>query len=418
VRMPTLRPLTLVCVLGIAFGVALRVQELGFPQRLTFDEHHFVENARNFLAGRPDWNDHPPLGKLLMACAMDALGDTPFAWRLVPLLAGLANIALAWWLGRALFRDSVAAWIAAAFFALDGFLIAYSRTALLDGMLLCSALGTLLLLASPSATRILLAGAGVGIAASVKLSGITLALPLALAALALELRWSRRLLVLGGSGFAALIAFYAQYAIGQRLTGLPAAPAGVVSATLTLVRHHAALTAMTNPSTSYWYTWLMALRPIMLRYDAVDGWVRAMTMLGNPLLWWCSAAVVTWRLAATALATPGELAGSALPVADRISAWARERWAELLPLAAYLGFLAPWVITKRDSYIYHFLPSYGVGLLLLAGIAARVRRRFPMAILCGVIVVAEVSVFYAPVWAQFALSPESLALRLFVPAWR
>jgi dolichyl-phosphate-mannose--protein O-mannosyl transferase len=418
VRTLQLRPLTLVCVLGIAFGVVLRVQQLGFPPTLTFDEHHFVENARNFLAGQPDWNDHPPLGKLLMAGAMQALGDTSVAWRLVSLLAGLANLALVWWLARALFRDATAAWLAATFFALDGFLIAYSRTALLDGMLLCAALATLLLLAVPSTTRVLLAGAGLGIAASIKLSGITLALPLTLAALALELRWSRRLLVLGGSSFAALIAFYAQYAIGQRLTGLPAVPAGVVSATLTLVRHHAALTAMTNPATSYWYTWFIPLRPIILRYDAADGWARVMTTLGNPLLWWCSAAVVVWRLAATVLAAARELASSAHRVGQRASAWIRVRWAELLPLAAYLGFLAPWVLTKRDSYIYHFLPSYGFGLVLLAAVAARARQRCPTAILCAVLVIAEVSVFYAPVWAQLPLSADALAWRLFLPVWR
>ena len=37
--------------------------------------HHFVENARNILATRSDWNDHPPLGKLLLAIGIVALGE-------------------------------------------------------------------------------------------------------------------------------------------------------------------------------------------------------------------------------------------------------------------------------------------------------------------------------------------------------
>src|SRR3954447_12118872 len=52
------------CLALVVAGPGLRCQHLMFPARLTFDEHHFVENARNSLAGRPDWNDHPPLGKL------------------------------------------------------------------------------------------------------------------------------------------------------------------------------------------------------------------------------------------------------------------------------------------------------------------------------------------------------------------
>ena len=30
--------------------------------------------------------------------------------------------------------------------------------------------------------------------------------------------------------------------------------------------------------------------------------------------------------------------------------------------------LTPWILTRRDSYAYHYLPSYGFGLLLLAGL--------------------------------------------------
>src|SRR5262249_45966470 len=159
---------------------------------------HFVENARNYLTGQADWNDHPPLGKLLMAAAISLLGDTSLAWRLAPSLCGLLSIVLAFVAARALFRDPIAGALAAAFVALDGFLIAYSRTALLDGMLTCFALVTLALLAgTPTLQRVVAAGAAAGLVSSIKLSGITLALPLLLSVLALRTTRARQLLALG-----------------------------------------------------------------------------------------------------------------------------------------------------------------------------------------------------------------------------
>src|SRR5690349_11306405 len=91
---PALRALFVATLACVAFGVYLRVQSFGFPGHLTFDEHHFVENARNYLARAKDWNDHPPLGKLLMASAMRVLGDTPIGWRITSLLFGFGTIAL------------------------------------------------------------------------------------------------------------------------------------------------------------------------------------------------------------------------------------------------------------------------------------------------------------------------------------
>jgi dolichyl-phosphate-mannose--protein O-mannosyl transferase len=275
------------------------------------------------------------------------------------------------------------------------------------------------LLATPSPVRIVLASAVMGLAASIKLSGITLGLPLVLAVLVLDLSFVRKLPLLAASGLAALLTYYTQYALGQRLTGLPASPAGVVDATMVLVRHHAALTQMTNPFTSHWYTWFIPSKPIMLRYDVIDGvWVRAMTMLGNPLLWWSSAVVVAGTLGSALLQGGRALLGAGGPSHEVVTGFLRSRWPSILPLAGFLGFLSPWVLTSRDSYIYHYLPSYGFGLVLLAGAAAHVGQRFPRALLLAALLVGEVSVFYAPVWAQLPLSADSLVLRLFLPTWR
>lgn len=47
------------CALLVTLGVLLRILGYAEPPTFTFDEHHFVENARNYLHGKNDWNDHP-----------------------------------------------------------------------------------------------------------------------------------------------------------------------------------------------------------------------------------------------------------------------------------------------------------------------------------------------------------------------
>jgi dolichyl-phosphate-mannose--protein O-mannosyl transferase len=395
-------------------GVFLRVQHLGFPPTLTFDEHHFVLNARNFLTTKADWNDHPPIGKLLIAVVIWLHGDDAVGWRIVPLGFGLLSIVLAYFIARALSRDTLAGPLAAAFVAADGFLIAYSRTALLDGMLTAIALGCVLSLAVQSGMpRAIGSGLMFGVATSIKLSGVTLLLPIAWVLFSAPGRWSLRAAHLGVACALGMGVFYAQYALGRHLSGQSASVIDVAEATRTLVVHHLGLTQMTHPLTSYWYSWWLPTRPITMRYDVMEnGRVRAMTTLGNPLLWWCSTAAM--------LASLGAL--SVRWVLARISGAPRSEdvlaRAHMLHGLAWIAFLSPWILTSRDSYIYHYLPSYGLGLVALGALVARFQRRWPRSVLGFVLVVAAVSIFYAPVWGQLPLSPQAYRWRLFLPNWR
>ena len=415
-RLWSARGLMLVCVCSVMFGVYLRVQELAYPPALTFDEHHFVENARNYLAGKADWNDHPPLGKLLIAAAIAWHGDDSVGWRSVPLGFGLLSIVLAYFLGRALTRDPLAGAFAAAFVALDGFLIAFSRTALLDGMLTALALGCVLALSLGRGWwRALAVGVLLGLTASIKFSGVTLLLPCAWIVLSSRERWPVRSAQFSLVCALGLLVFYAQYALGRVLSGQGAAPSDVVAATRVLVVHHLGLTQMTHPLTSHWYTWWLPTRPITLRFDWVEGrQIRAMSSLGNPLLWWTSTAAM--------LASLGSLlwlgARRLMQPSTRDQPRELHTQARVLVGLAWVGFLSPWILTARDSYIYHYLPAYALGLVWLGGLVAQGHRRWPRACLVFVSVVVAVSIFYAPVWAQLPISPRGYDLRLFLHRWR
>jgi dolichyl-phosphate-mannose--protein O-mannosyl transferase len=408
-------PLFAVLFALLLVGVLLRVHRLDDPKVLKWDEVHYVETARAYLAHQYAYNDHPPLSKLIIAVFMAVLGDTSVAWRLPSLLFGLGNFAIIAWLTWTVFRSRRAAWIAAAFVAADGFFIAYSRTALLDGMIVAfSLLSITILLAGRRWWHVLLAGLFVGCATSFKLNGLAflgVAMIICLASRALR-RFTPLLLLTG------LVVFYAQAAFTLWLVGRPSSPSAVIAE---------------NPMSSHWYTWFLPTRPISLRRDAdIDGSIRTLVTLGNPLLWWAStlaviAVVLTvirtgprriWALLKTD-ATPPAPREDEPPTARADRSFLEDRAGALLwVLAAWAAPIVFWIPSLRDSYIYHFLPSYAFGLVLLAGLTDRMYRRYRLHTLLAVVLVAEVTLFYAPIWSEIPLTQTALHARLFFPFWR
>src|SRR5690606_15381462 len=389
-----------------------------------------------------------------------------------------------------LFALPVAGLLAAALLAADGFAIAYSRAGLLDGYL--AALGVLALLVAgprPSPWTAVVGGGVAGRARALKMSGVAVlvppacarpgllagavARPGALARLVASHRPSPWTAVVGGgvaglalaikfSGVAVLVplvlapllagypkrrtgalgaltvvvalgSYTALYALGLSIAGQPASVANVFAETRRLFEHHAVVTEMKNPATSGWVTWAVPLRPLWLGYHEGLGSVRALTSLGNPLVWWSAVALFGSCIASIAYHGVASALGRGGAASDERAAREPERPAELLRpapfvaahgkavlllLSAALAFLAPWVLTHRDSYIYHFLPSYSALIVLLAGFLAFSLEARPRFVLGFVAAAWVVLAFYAPVWSFFETTPEMVRLRMFLPSWR
>ncbi len=164
----------------IAGGLLIRIQGLGSPITYTFDEVYFVHNAQNYAVGLADTNDHPPLGKLLIAVGMVLFGFNSVGWRFIPLCFGLQTIVLAYWAGLTTFQNGRAGWMAAAFVAADGFFISYSRSALLDGIMVCFVIWSFVAAVTAETWRGVVASAIlIGLATSVKWSGVFAVIPAA-----------------------------------------------------------------------------------------------------------------------------------------------------------------------------------------------------------------------------------------------
>lgn len=410
-------PLLAATLSAVCFGVYARLAHLAYPAHLTFDEHHFVENARNYLAHKADWNDHPPLGKLLLVIGMKLFGDTSLGWRIVPALLGILTVVLAHQLGARLFRDRRAGWIAAAFIALDGFHVAYSRTALLDGMLTCFIVGVALVtVVARRGWQILLASVIVGLAAGIKVNAFLLVVPILL--VTIGFRRAPRLSAL----YLALVpcVFYAVFALGLAMSGKAYGPVAVVEATRALLTHHLGLTEMTHPLTSRFYTWLLPTRPITLRFSTGEGgMIRAMTSLGNPLLWWASSVAIVagithllWK-GVQSLAFVGEG-----PAGESPRFFVRHGAAVGWIVMFWGLFVSPWILSRRDSYLYHYLPSHAFAVLLVAGFTAWLYGKRRLAGLGIVLIISLVSVFYLPVNTETPVSRTGFNARLFFPGWR
>lgn len=402
---------TSLLALMIVGGLVCRVWNIAEPRFFTFDEKEFVTNAHNYLVGLRDANDHPPLGKLVMSLGLLLFGNNSLGWRFVPLCFGIENLIIAYFLARALFQSPRAGLFAAAFMAADGFFISYSRAGLLDGILTCLVLLSLLAaVTARGAFGVLLSALLVGLAMSVKWSGAFAAIP-ALAAV----WWLGRAPRLNVLWFL-LVPFVhvGVWTLGLYICQQPSDPASLFTLMKSLYQHHLALGKNINAAASPWYSWLVMYHPIVLKLSQHGADTRYASSAGNPWLWY-----------------PATLVAIGLPVATLLGfAWRRaRRWFEtidrdtlragLLLVLAWFSMFSPWIVARgKYTFQYHYLPSYGFALILLAGAAAVLERRRSFAVNAFTSMAFAVAVFYAPVWAEFPLAEHAANARLVFPSWR
>jgi dolichyl-phosphate-mannose--protein O-mannosyl transferase len=411
---PEVRATTIMLVVMVVGGVALRVWNIGAPPRFTFDEHHFIPNARHYLDGVADDNDHPPLGKLFIAASMLLFGDDPTGWRAASLILGLQTLVVAAALVREVTADRRAGWFAAAFFAADGFFLAYSRTALLDGGLACLVLWSILAALVARSWRGVLASAVlVGLAASVKWSGGFAVLP------ALAAAWMRRRVprwqVLLVFGIAAPATHVGLWMASLAFTHRPASPHALVILMRDLVHRHVSMGHTQNPLASHWFSWPLLYHPIVTKLADYGTGRLYSSSAGNPLLFLSATAAVVLTLAGA----------GACVVRRRAREWIAARVprddarAALLLAGGWLALLAPWIVGRGAyTFMYHYLPSYGPALALAAAVAARVERRAPRAVAAYVGFALVLAIYFAPVWAEFPITVAAANRRLIFIPWQ
>jgi dolichyl-phosphate-mannose--protein O-mannosyl transferase len=400
-------------VLMIVGGIVLRLQNIGYPFQYGFDEEQMVTAARQFLIGVPDTGEccHPPLSKLLVGVSILMFGDNPVAWRYPALCFGLQSIVLVFLIGRSLFKDSRAGWLAAAFMAADGFNIAFSRDAFTEGMITCLVLWSMLAaITARGWAGVLTCAVLVGLAGSVKWSGFAVGLPACVAILML-----RRVPWYSLVSFAVVpFVHLAIWMIGLYLIGHPNDPVSVWEEMRRRQDLHLGFVHGVNPLESAWYTWLVMYHPIVLKSVHAGNRVRLSSSVANLVLF-----------------VAADLCLFALPVVAGVvatSARWRRRWSEWFDAdfsralvilgVSWVSMMLLWFTGRITSYWYHYLTPWAFAILLVAGIVARLDQRFPKEVLTFVALMLAVSVYFAPIWAELPISTSGAYYRLLAPRWR
>ncbi|MCZ2821555.1 phospholipid carrier-dependent glycosyltransferase [Modestobacter sp. VKM Ac-2977] len=442
----------------VGLAAAIRLWDLGDPDRLYFDEKYYAVDASDYLVrgveeGRPA---HPPMGKWVIAAGMELFGSTPFGWRVGVAVAGSVTVLLTYLSGLRLFRRTAPAALAAVLVALDGLAVTASRIAMLDAVLalfVVAAFWVVLLdrdarrrtrEAGEGLRRSLvgsryrwLAGVALGLAVATKWSGLIAVGVVGLLVLGTELSGRgepfrqairRAVAVTGGAVLSLLMVpaavylatftgWFANYS--ESYAAQQACEAGDCGTSVgdrletwaqsqvDLVDYHLGLEA-SHPYRSSPLGWPWLERPVLVYAEScttaqqeageceVPPDTRArIVMLGNPGLWW------------PALLAYPVLIGRAVAGRDGIAATI------LVPLAL---LWAPWLAANKPGYFFYMVPV--VPFIALGLVRAVQATRRPRLVGAAVLALSVAGfAFFAPVWLGLPLESDALDLRFWLDSW-
>jgi dolichyl-phosphate-mannose--protein O-mannosyl transferase len=342
---------------------------------------------------------------------MIIFGNTPLGWRFIPLCFGIQNIVLVFLIASVLFKDRRAGWLAAAFMAVDGFYIAYSRAALPDIILASSVLWSMLAAITARGWAGMLACAVlIGLAASIKWVGLFVGLPACFAIVLLK----RTPWYTMASFLLVPLVHLAIWMIGLKLIGRPNDPLSVWAEIRNRQNIHLGFPHHTNPVESSWYTWLVLYHPILIKSAYQGVTARLASSIGNPLLWFSA------DLCLISLPVVGGMWALRKPWRARWSRWFDSDANQAMAIlgVAWLSMMLLWISGRIVTYWYHYLTPWGFAIMLVAGVASRLDRRFPKGVMAFVIGVLVISIYFAPVWAELPISISAAHRRLIFPLWR
>lgn len=352
----------------------------GYLASTYFDEIYHGRTGYEFLHRLSIYETtHPPLGKWIISFGIDTFGMTPFGWRFMGVLASALTVgALAW--GGWLFGRSSAAMLVAGGLGLFEFSrFTIGRYATIDSFLGLFLLLSVLFLWRQFGLRrhdnwrdgwrlsgdLAAAGTFLGAAIAVKWSalyggiGVFLFFVGSVGSGLLQgepNRWRDATLRSFGAAIAFGLIPLTVYCFSYTpfLRSLQHAPSllsidglrEILRSQRDILDYHAKLTS-THPFSSQFWTWPLNLKPMWI-YTGEGQPRTAISILGNPLIWW---------------------GGLAVAVAAAWDNLRRARPSELLLFGAIASLYLPWALVDRATFNYHYYPAV---LLLIVLMSARI----------------------------------------------
>ena len=411
-----------------AFGLILRLWNLDSPKGKIFDEIYYATNAESLLqkgieidskSGLAQFIVHPPTGKWLIASGIKLFGYNEFGWRFAAAIVGSISIILMYFTAKKLFNNKLLSVFATALISLDGLHLVHSRIALLDIFLLFFIqIAVLAFLHS----KYWISALSLGLACSVKWSGLYVLIALALYVLVLDIRRNRYL----GSQFPiremirkSLFFRFLQFGIFPVVIYVASWFSWFVTNTgwdrnyssnplFSLWHYHSEIlnfhTKLTeeHPYSANPWSWLIQGRPTSFFYETPKSCGGAscsqeILALGTPILWWAA----TLALLVT------------------IGYWVSKRdWqAEILLVVIGASYLPWFAIQERTMFSFYAVAFEPFLLLTLVySLSKIVRYQRRIAIIFTAIVLVNF-LYFLPIFLGLPITYNSWSDRMWLPSW-
>ena len=410
-----------------ALGLILRLWNLASPKGKIFDEVYYATNAQSLLqngveidskTGLAQFIVHPPTGKWLIAIGIKLFGYNEFGWRFAAALIGSLSIVLMYFTAKKLFNNQLLSVFAAALISMDGLHLVHSRIALLDIFLLFFIQIAVLALLHQ---KYWLSAIALGLATSVKWSGLYVLIVFALLVLIMDYRKHRYL----GSekpirqvidnfpirflqfGIAPALIYLSSW-IGWFLTNNGWSRNWSANPLRSLWHYHSeilnfhAKLSEPHPYDANPWSWLIQGRPTSFFYETPKncGGTRCsqeILALGTPILWW--------------------LATIALFVTIGFWVSKREWQAEILLVVIGASYLPWFAIQDRTMFSFYAIAFEPFILLTLVYVLSKViKHQRRIAISIGEIVLVNF-LYFLPIFLGLQITYNSWHDRMWLPSW-
>jgi dolichyl-phosphate-mannose-protein mannosyltransferase len=410
------------------FGLALRLWNLDSPKGKIFDEIYYATNAESLLqkgveidseSGLAQFIVHPPTGKWLIASGIKLFGNNEFGWRFAAAIVGSISIILMYFTAKKLFNNKLLSVFAASLISLDGLHLVHSRIALLDIFLLFFIQIALLAFLH---SKYWISALTLGLACSVKWSGLYVLIALAFYVLILDIRNNRYL----GSQFPIremirrnLLFRFLQFGIFPVFIYIASWFSWFITNTgwdrnyssnplFSLWHYHSEIlnfhTKLTDahPYSANPWSWLIQGRPTSFFYETPKSCGGAscsqeILALGTPILWWAA----TLALLVT------------------VGYWVSKRdWqAEILLVVIGASYLPWFAIQERTMFSFYAIAFEPFLLLTLVYLLSKVpKNQRRIALIFNAIVLVNF-LYFLPIFLGLPITYNSWSDRMWFPSW-
>jgi len=365
-----------------------KFEKRDFRNGTYFDEVYHARTAYEFMTGRYSYeNTHPPLGKCFIALGMLIFGVSPFGWRIMGTLFGIAMLPVIYLFGKKMFKETWLSTIVTVLFAVDFMHFTQSRIATIDVFITffvllmyffmyCYTKRSFYDKSFPVTMVILgLSGVSMGLGIASKWTGVYAGAGLAVIFFidayrrVTEYKYALKNPTAETNGIShekvvrnfksytmitatvCVVSFIVIPMIIYILSYIPFRD-GINDGLLNVIgrnqismfNYHSDLNA-THPYSSNWYQWPFIWKPMFYYSKQISDTVTAgISAFGNPAVWYAGIPAALYML--------------------YLSIAKKDRNALFL-LLGYLAQYLPWMLVSRCVFIYHYFPSVPFVILMV-----------------------------------------------------